>query len=98
MCLALSLLSLVAVQEAHDGNTLHEASDRVSEELAAWLECAVDADVVFGGHHEVAGLGRVVRRLLGNVVAAGAIGIVPVTSKGFAEDGVERLLDSAANM
>lgn len=48
------VLSFVAVCEAHDGNALHETADRVSKELAPWLEGAVDADLVFGSHEEVA--------------------------------------------
>jgi hypothetical protein len=36
-----------------------------------------------------------VRSLLGNVVSTRVIGIVPVSGKGLAEDGVERLLDAA---
>jgi hypothetical protein len=45
-------------------------------------------------HEEVAGLGRMVRRLFGDVVAASAIFIVPVAGKGLAEDRVERFLHS----
>lgn len=87
-----SLLSLVVVEEAHDGDTLHETPYRVSEELATRLEGAIDSDMVLGGHEEVAGLGRVVRGLLGNIVAAGTIGVVPVAGESLAEDGVEWLL------
>lgn len=36
-----------------------------------------------------------VRGLLGNVVAAGAIGVVPVAGEDLAEDGVEGLLDAS---
>lgn len=35
-----------------------------------------------------------VRRLLGDVVSPGTVGVVPVTGKDLAEYGVERLLDS----
>jgi hypothetical protein len=88
-------VSLVAVRHAHDCDTLHETADRVAQEPAAWLEGAVDTDVVLGGHEEVTRLGRVVRGLLGNVVSTRVIGVVPVSGKGLAEDGVERLLDAA---
>jgi hypothetical protein len=88
-------VSLVAIQHAHDCNALHETADRVAQESAAWFEGTVDADVVLGGHEEVARLGGVVRGLLGNVVSTRVIGVVPVSGKGLAEDGVERLLDAA---
>jgi hypothetical protein len=47
-------VSLVAIQHAHDCNALHETADRVAQESAAGFEGAVDADVVLGGHEEVA--------------------------------------------
>jgi hypothetical protein len=50
--------------------------------------------VVLGSHEEVAGLWRVVRRLLGDVVAFGTVWIVPVASEDLAEDWVEWLLDA----
>jgi hypothetical protein len=87
-------VTLVAVRHAHDCNTLHETADRVAQESAARLEGAVDTDVVLGGHEEVARLGRVVRSLLGDVVSTRVVGVVPVSGKGLAEDGVERLLDA----
>ena len=49
---------------------------------------------MLGGHEEVARLGRVVRRLFGDVVALGAVWVVPVACEDFTQDGVERLLDS----
>jgi hypothetical protein len=49
---------------------------------------------VLGCHEEVARLGRVVRRLFGDVVALGAVRVVPVTCEDLTQDGVERLLDS----
>lgn len=87
-------VSLVAVRHTHDCNALHETADRVAQESTAWFEGAVDTDVVLGGHEEVARLGRVVRSLLGNVVSTRVVGVVPVSSKGLAEDRVERLLDA----
>lgn len=48
--------------------------------------------MVFGGHEEVARLGRVMRRLLGNVVTLGAVWVVPVASEDLAEDWVEWFL------
>jgi hypothetical protein len=89
-------ISLVAVQKAQDCNALHETADRVAQESTAWFEGTVDTDVVLGSHEEVTGLGRVVRSLLGDVVSTRVIGVIPVSSKGLAEDGVERLLDAAA--
>lgn len=88
-------VSLVAVQQTHDCNALHEAADRVAQESAAGFEGAINADVVLGSHEEVARLGRVVRSLFGDVVSASVVWVVPVSSKGLAEDGVERLLDAA---
>jgi len=38
------------------------------------------------------------RCLLGNVVAAGSIRVVPVASECLAENGIERLLDSTIRM
>jgi hypothetical protein len=49
---------------------------------------------MFGRHEEVARLGRVVRRLFGDVVALGAVRIVPVSCEDFTQDGIERLFDS----
>lgn len=49
---------------------------------------------MLGGHEEVARLWRVVAGLLGDVVAAGAIAVVPPAGEDFAEDGVEGLLDA----
>lgn len=91
-------VSLVAVQKAHDCNALHETADRVAQESTAWFEGTVDADVVLGSHEEVARLGRVVRSLLRDVVSTCVVGVVPVSGKGLAEDGVERLLDAAATL
>lgn len=45
---------LVAVQEAHDRNTLHETANRVAQESAAGFEGTIYADVVLGSHKEVA--------------------------------------------
>ena len=89
-------VSLVAVQKAHDCNALHERANRVAQESTAWFEGTVDTDVVLGGHEEVARLGRVVRCLLGDIVSTCVIGVVPVSGECLAEDGVQRLLDTAA--
>lgn len=45
-------------------------------------------------HVEVAGFGRVVRGLLGDVVAPGIVREVPVAGKDFAKNRVQGLLDS----
>lgn len=87
-------VSLVAVQQTHDCNAFHETADRVAQESASGFEGAINADVVLGGHEEVARLGRVVRCLLRDVVTTSVVGVVPVSGKGFAEDGVQRLLDT----
>jgi hypothetical protein len=54
--------------------------------------------VVLGGHEEVTRLGRVVRSLFGDVVSTRVVWVVPVSGKGLAEDGVERLLDTAVSV
>lgn len=89
------LLVLAAVQQSQSRNTFHQASCGVAEESAARLESPVDPDVVLRRHKEVARLGRVVRGLLGNIVSTRAIRIVPVAGKGFAKNGVQRLLHSS---
>ena len=88
------VLSLVAVCEAHDCDTLHETSHRIAKNRASRFERAIDAYLVFRGHEKIAGLGRVMRSLLGDIIAASAIGIIPVASEGLAQDRVERLFHS----
>jgi hypothetical protein len=83
------------VEEAQDGDALHDAGGRVAKESAPWLQGSVDSDMVLRGHVEVAGLGRVMRRLFGNVVGAGLVGQVPVARKDLAKDGVEWFLDAS---
>lgn len=90
----LLLLSLVVVHEAHNSDALHEATNGISKEFAPWLQGSIDADLVFGCHEEVAGLGRVVRGLFGDVVTLGSVWVVPPASECLAEDGVEWLLDA----
>lgn len=64
------------------------------------LEGSVDTDVVVGRHVEVGRLWGVVRSLLGNVecLGTGRIDKVPVAGEPFSENGVERLLDTAATV
>lgn len=96
--LSLSLcLVLASVEEAEEGDALHHTGSRVAEKLAAGFEGAIDADVVLGGHVKVAGLGRVVGGLLGNVVGLLVVGQVPVAGEDFAENRVEGLLDTSEN-
>jgi hypothetical protein len=90
------LQSLASVQEPQNSDALHHTGSGVAEELASRLQCAINADVVFGGHEEVARLGRVMRRLLGDVVASGAIWIVPVAREDLAQDWIKGLLDASA--
>lgn len=92
------LLSLIAVCEAHNGNAFHEATNRVPKELTSRLQSSVDTNLVFRCHEEVTGLGRVVRRLLGDVIALGSIGVVPPASECFAEDRIEWLLDAPVSI
>jgi len=54
-----SLSLIVPVGEAHHSNALHETAHRVAEELAPGFQRAVDTNMVFGSHEEVARLGRV---------------------------------------
>lgn len=84
------------VEQAEVGNALHHTGSRVAEKLAAGLEGSVDANVVIWSHVKVARLGRVVRRLLRDVVRALIVVEIPIARKGFTKDGVERLLDTAA--
>lgn len=51
---------------------------------------------MLGSHEEVARLGWVMRRLLGDVVAFGAIWVIPVASEDLTQDGIEWLLDAPA--
>ena len=88
--------SFPRVQEAQDRDTLHHARRRVAKKLASRLQRAVDPNVVLGSHEEVAGLGRVVGCLLGDVVALGAVWVVPVASEDLAQDGVQGLLHASA--
>lgn len=89
-------ISLIAsVQEAQDCNAFHQTSSGVPEELAPWLETAVDADVVLRRHVEVAGFWGVVGRLLGDVVAFCVVWEFPVAGESFAQDWVEWFLDSS---
>jgi hypothetical protein len=53
---------------------------------------------VLGGHEEVARLGWVVRRLLGDVVAFGAVWVVPVAGEDLTEDRVQWLLDASVRL
>lgn len=50
--------------------------------------------MVVGRHVEVAGLGRVVRGLFGNVVGPRLVFKIPVAAEDFTENGVQRLLDT----
>jgi len=90
------LLSLVvAVGKSHDSDSLHETTDGVAQELAPWLECSVDANVMFWCHVEIARFRWVVRGLLRDVITPCPVGVVPVASESLTEDRVERLLYSS---
>lgn len=89
---------LTAVQQAQNRNTFHHTGRRVAQKLAARLECAVDPNVVLGSHEEVARLGRMVGRLLRNIVSTCSVRIVPVAGEGLSENGVQGLLDASASM
>lgn len=54
---------LPAVQKRQNCSAFHKTGSRISEKLTARLESSVYPDMVFGGHKEIAGLGRVVRSL-----------------------------------
>lgn len=88
------LLSFFAIGKAHDGDTFHKTADGITEEFTPWFEGAVYANVMLGRHEKVAGLWRMVRCLLRDVVATCGIWIVPPPSKDFAENWVERFLDT----
>lgn len=76
------------IQESHDSEAFHHASSRVAQEFASGFEGPVDADVVFGGHEEVARLWGMVARLLGDVVSFRVVRIFPVAGVGLSQDGV----------
>ena len=50
--------------------------------------------MVFRRHEEIARFGWVVRCLLRDIVAASAIGIIPIAGEDFTQDWVQRLLDA----
>jgi hypothetical protein len=54
--------------------------------------------MVVGSHKEVARLGRMVGSLLRDIISPRPIRIVPITSKGFSENGVQGLLDASVSM
>lgn len=89
---------LTTVQQAQNRNTFHHAGGRVAQKLAARLECAIDPNVVLGGHEKVARLGRMVGGLFRNIISTRSIRIVPVAGEGLSEDGVQGLLDASASM
>lgn len=88
---------LAPVEQAQEGNTLHQTSSRVSKEATSRLESSIDTDMVIGCHVEITRLGRVVRGLFGDVVCALSIFEIPVASKDFTEDGVQGFLDASTN-
>lgn len=46
-------------------------------------------------HKEVGGLGRMVRGLLGDIVASSMIWVVPVAREGLAQDWIQGFLDAS---
>lgn len=89
-------LGLVAapVQYRKKSNAFHQTGSRVAQESTPGLERSVDSDVVMGRHVEVTRLGRVMRGLLGDVVGALVVFQVPVAGEDFAQNRIQRLLDS----
>lgn len=94
----LHVQSLASIQEPQDSDTLHHTRSGVAKEFTPWLQSAIDPDVMLGSHEEVAGLWRMVRRLLRDVVTLGAVRVVPVAGKNLSKDGVEWLLDAPATL
>jgi hypothetical protein len=88
--------SFANVHESQIRDTLHHARGRIAQEFAAGFQRAVYADAMLGGHEKVGGLGGMMRCLFCDVIASSIIGVVPVTGKDLAEDGIERFLDSSA--
>src|SRR5690242_10009684 len=88
--------SLACIQESQDSDAFHHACGGVAKKLAPLPQCAVDPVVVLGSHEDVLGLGWGTRCLLGDVVALGAIGVVPVAGEDFTQDGVQWLLYASA--
>ena len=85
-------LILPMVQQPHDGDPFHHTGGGVAQEFTVRLQGAVDADIMFGRHEEVARFRRVVGGLFGDIVPAGAIGVVPVASESLSKNGIQRFL------
>ena len=84
------------VQEPQNRNPFHHTRRRIAEELTARLQRPIDPDVVFGGHEEVARLGRMMRCLFSDVIPARTIRELPVTRKGLSQNWIQRFLDTSA--
>lgn len=82
------------IQKAHYGDSLHHTRRRVPQEFTAWLQTAVNSNVVLGSHVEVAGFRGMVRGLLGDIVAFRVVWELPIASERLAEDWVEGFLYS----
>lgn len=92
--LFLSPLTFTAVRKTEIRYALHHTGCRVSKEFTPWAQSAINSNVMFRCHEEVGRLWRMVGSLLRDIVALRFIWIVPPAGKSFAQDGIERFLDS----
>lgn len=83
------------VHKPQNGDTLHNTGCGIAQKLAAGLECSIDANFMLWRCKEIARFRRVVGGLLGDVVGAGSVGVVPVAGEGLSKNGVKWLLDSS---
>jgi hypothetical protein len=76
------------IEEGNAVRPLHDGGGRVAEELGLGPQLAADDDVVVDRDKVEGGDGRVVGDLLGDVEAAGAVGVVVPTAENLAQDRV----------
>ena len=87
---------LPSIQKAQISDTLHETGSRIAKKSASGFQCAVDSNMVLGGHVEIARLGRMVRSLLRYIVGSLSTIEIPIAREDFAQDRVEGLLDASS--
>jgi hypothetical protein len=89
---------LAPIEQGQDGCSLHQTGCRVAEESASGFQSAIDSDVVFWDHVEIARLGRMVGGLFRDIVSPCLVGEVPVAGVDLAKDGIKGLLDTSAQL
>ena len=91
-------LSLFAIKKPQNADPLHHAGGRVTQKLASRLQCTVDPYLVIGDHEEVAGFRRVMRGLLGDVVAPRLVWVVPVARIRLAQNRIQGLFNATGGV